>query len=230
MATYITNPKQFNGMWAFIITIAIALIVVLASCNPTRRVIADPVKFDKVGNEWLRRQPKPDIVIPNDSIVWGKPDTSISWITVPSLKGIFPSVDTTINYPIYWPNKRMDLDSADWFNLDTAVLQKMKAAGFTPPSDNTIPVKVITKPKIVYRVPDDIRRQIQILSAKCDQQAKDHAAAIAVLNETIETLSGQLDTMTGRRDKWRIWFFRLLAVNCIALLIWQRKRIRKIFA
>jgi hypothetical protein len=230
MATYITNPKQFNGMWAFIITIAIALIVVLTSCNPTRRVMQDPVKFDKVGNEWLRRQPKPDIAIPNDSIVWGKPDTAVQWFKVPDIKRSFFGSDSGFNYPIYLPEKRMDLDSAGWLNLDSSILQKMKAAGFTPPNDNAIPVKVITKPKIVYRVPDDIRRQIQLLSAKCDQQAKDHAAVIAKLNETIETLSGDLETMTNRRDKWRIWFFRLLAVNLVALLIWQRKRIRKIFA
>jgi hypothetical protein len=230
MATYITNPKQFNGMWAFIITIAIALIVALASCNPTRRVLQDPVKFDKVGNEWLRRQPKPDITIPSDSIVWEKPDTAVQWFRVPDIKRSFFGSDSGFNYPIYWPEKRMDLDSADWFNLDTAVLQKMKAAGFTPPNDNAIPVKVITKPKIVYRVPDDIRRQIEILSAKCDQQAKDHAAYVSVLNKINENLSATVDIMTDSRDKWRIWFFRLLAVNCIALLIWQRKRIRKIIA
>jgi hypothetical protein len=124
----------------------------------------------------------------------------------------------------------MELDSASWINLDSSLLEKLKGHGFTPPNDNAIPVKVITKPKIVYRVPEDIRRQIQLLNAKCDQQAKDHAAAIAVLNEINETLTGQLDTMTESRDKWRIWFFRLLGVNLVALLFWQRKRIRKIFA
>jgi hypothetical protein len=181
MATYITNPKQFNGMWAFIITIAIALIVALASCNPTRRVIADPVKLDQVGRIWAAENP-----CINDTItryLAGRTDTLT----------------------------RVQYDTTYYEYTDT--VERVV---------NRTETRYITRRDTIVRTIED-GRKLSLL-------AKDHAAAIAVLNETIETLSGQLDTMTERRDKWRIWFFRLLAVNLVALLIWQRKRIRKIFA
>jgi hypothetical protein len=181
MATYITNPKQFNGMWAFIITIAIALIVVLTSCNPTRRVIADPDKLNQVGRVWAAENP-----CINDTItryLAGRTDTLI----------------------------RTQYDTAYYEYTDT--VERVV---------NRTETRYITRRDTLVRTIED-GRKLSLL-------AKDHEAAIIKLNATIETLSGQLDTMTSRRDKWRIWFFRLLAVNCIALLIWQRKRIRKIIA
>ena len=181
MATYITNPKQFNGMWAFIITIAIALIVVLTSCNPTRRVIADKDKLEQVGRVWAAENP-----CINDTItryLAGRTDTLT----------------------------RVQYDTAYYEYTDT--VERVV---------NRTETRYITRRDTILRTIED-GRKLSLL-------AKDHAAAITKLNETIETLSGQLDTMTSRRDKWRIWFFRLLAVNCIALLIWQRKRIRKIIA
>ena len=181
MATYITNPKQFNGMWAFIITIAIALIVVLTSCNPTRRVIADKDKLEQVGRVWAAENP-----CINDTItrfLAGRTDTLI----------------------------RTQYDTAYYEYTDT--VERVV---------NRTETRYITRRDTIVRTIED-GRKLSLL-------AKDHEAAIIKLNETIETLSGQLETMTSRRDKWRIWFFRLLAVNCIALLIWQRKRIRKIIA
>jgi hypothetical protein len=181
MATYITNPKQFNGMWAFIITIAIALIVALASCNPTRRVIADKDKLEQVGRVWAAENP-----CVNDTItryLAGRTDTLT----------------------------RVQYDTAYYEYTDT--VERVV---------NRTETRYITRRDTIVRTIED-GRKLSLL-------AKDHAAAITKLNATIETLSGQLDTMTTRRDKWRIWFFRLLAVNCIALLIWQRKRIRKIIA
>jgi hypothetical protein len=181
MATYITNPKQFNGMWAFIITIAIALIVVLTSCNPTRRVIADKDKLEQVGRVWAAENP-----CINDTItrfLAGRTDTLI----------------------------RTQYDTAYYEYTDT--VERVV---------NRTETRYITRRDTILRTIED-GRKLSLL-------AKDHEAAIIKLNETIETLSGQLDTMTSRRDKWRIWFFRLLAVNLVALLIWQRKRIRKIFA
>jgi hypothetical protein len=178
---YITNPKQFNGMWAFIITIAIALIVVLTSCNPTRRVIADKDKLDQVGRVWAAENP-----CINDTItryLAGRTDTLI----------------------------RTQYDTTYYEYTDT--VERVV---------NRTETRYITRRDTIVRTIED-GRKLSLL-------AKDHKAAIIKLNETIETLSGQLDTMTSRRDKWRIWFFRLLAVNCIALLIWQRKRIRKIIA
>jgi hypothetical protein len=181
MATYITNPKQFNGMWAFIITIAIALIVVLTSCNPTRRVIADKDKLEQVGRVWAAENP-----CINDTItrfLAGRTDTLI----------------------------RTQYDTAYYEYTDT--VERVV---------NRTETRYITRRDTIVRTIED-GRKLSLL-------AKDHEAAIIKLNETIETLSGQLDTMTSRRDKWRIWFFRLLAVNLVALLIWQRKRIRKIIA
>jgi hypothetical protein len=181
MATYITNPKQFNGMWAFIITLAIALIVVLTSCNPTRRVIADKDKLNQVGRVWAAENP-----CINDTVtryLAGRTDTLI----------------------------RTQYDTTYYEYTDT--VERVV---------NRTETRYITRRDTIVRTIED-GRKLSLL-------AKDHAAAITKLNETIETLSGQLETMTSRRDKWRIWFFRLLAVNCIALLIWQRKRIRKIIA
>ena len=178
---YITNPKQFNGMWAFIITLTIALIVVLASCNPTRRVIADKDKLEHVGRVWAAENP-----CINDTItryLAGRTDTLT----------------------------RVQYDTTYYEYTDT--VERVV---------NRLETRYITRRDTIVRTIED-GRKLSLL-------ARDHAAAITKLNETIETLSGQLDTMTSRRDKWRIWFFRLLAVNCIALLIWQRKRIRKIFA
>jgi hypothetical protein len=178
---YITNPKQFNGMWAFIITIAIALIVVLTSCNPTRRVIADKDKLEQVGRVWAAENP-----CINDTItrfLAGRTDTLI----------------------------RTQYDTTYYEYTDT--VERVV---------NRTETRYITRRDTIVRTIEDGR--------KLALQAKDHTAAITKLNETIETLSGQLDTMTSRRDKWRIWFFRLLAVNLVALLIWQRKRIRKIIA
>jgi hypothetical protein len=181
MATYITNPKQFNGMWAFIITIAIALIVVLTSCNPTRRVIADKDKLEQVGRVWAAENP-----CINDTItryLAGRTDTLT----------------------------RVQYDTTYYEYTDT--VERVV---------NRTETRYITRRDTIVRTIED-GRKLSLL-------AKDHEAAIIKLNETIETLSGQLDTMTTRGDKWRIWFFRLLAVNLVALLIWQRKRIRKIFA
>jgi hypothetical protein len=181
MATYITNPKQFNGMWAFIITLAIALIVALASCNPTRRVIADKDKLEQVGRVWAAENP-----CINDTItryLAGRTDTLT----------------------------RVQYDTTYYEYTDT--VERVV---------NRTETRYITRRDTIVRTIED-GRKLSLL-------AKDHAAAITKLNETNETISSQLDTMTSRRDKWRIWFFRLLAVNCIALLIWQRKRIRKIFA
>jgi hypothetical protein len=181
MATYITNPKQFNGMWAFIITIAIALIVVLTSCNPTRRVIADKDKLEQVGRVWAAENP-----CINDTItryLAGRTDTL-----------------TRVKY-----------DTTYYEYTDT--VERVV---------NRTETRYITRRDTIVRTIED-GRKLSLL-------AKDHAVAIGELNETIETISGQLDTMTSRRDKWRIWFFRLLAVNLVALLIWQRKRIRKIIA
>ena len=181
MATYITNPKQFNGMWAFIITLAIAIIVVLTSCNPTRRVIADKDKLEQVGRVWAAENP-----CINDTItryLAGRTDTLI----------------------------RTQYDTTYYEYTDT--VERVV---------NRTETRYITRRDTILRTIED-GRKLSLL-------AKDHAAAITKLNETIETLSGQLDTMTSRRDKWRIWFFRLLAVNLVALLIWQRKRIRKIIA
>jgi hypothetical protein len=178
---YIEHPKQFNGMWAFIITLAIALIVVLTSCNPTRRVIADKDKLEQVGRVWAAENP-----CINDTItryLAGRTDTLI----------------------------RTQYDTTYYEYTDT--VERVV---------NPTETRYITRRDTIVRTIED-GRKLSLL-------AKDHAAAITVLNETIETLSADLDTMTSRRDKWRIWFFRLLAVNCIALLIWQRKRIRKIFA
>jgi hypothetical protein len=189
MATYITNPKQFNGMWAFIITIAIALIVVLASCNPTRRVIADKDKLEQVGRVWAAENP-----CINDTItryLAGRTDTLT----------------------------RVQYDTTYYEYTDT--VERVV---------NRTETRYITRRDTILRTIED-GRKLSLL-------AKDHSAEIEHINTTIvgvlrdnnEQLSADLDTMTERRDKWRIWFFRLLAVNLVALLIWQRKRIRKIIA
>jgi hypothetical protein len=178
---YIEHPKQFNGMWAFIITLAIALLVVLVSCNPTRRVIADPVKLEQVGRVWAAENP-----CINDTItryLAGRTDTLT----------------------------RVQYDTTYYEYTDT--VERVV---------NRTEMRYITRRDTIVRTIEDGR--------KLSLQAKDHAAVVSQLNEINETLTGQLDTMTSRRDKWRIWFFRLLGVNCIALLFWQRKRIRKIFA
>jgi hypothetical protein len=178
---YIEHPKQFNGMWAFIITIAIALIVVLTSCNPTRRVIADKDKLEQVGRVWAAENP-----CINDTItrfLAGRTDTLI----------------------------RTQYDTAYYEYTDT--VERVV---------NRTETRYITRRDTIVRTIED-GRKLSLL-------AKDHAAYVSVLNKINENLSATVDIMTDSRDKWRIWFFRLLAVNCIALLIWQRKRIRKIFA
>jgi hypothetical protein len=172
------RPKQHN--WILAIAI-LGTLYLLASCNPTRRVIADKDKLEQVGRVWAAENP-----CINDTItryLAGRTDTLT----------------------------RVQYDTAYYEYTDT--VERVV---------NRTETRYITRRDTILRTIED-GRKLSLL-------AKDHAAAIAKLNETIETISSQLDTMTGRRDKWRIWFFRLLAVNCIALLIWQRKRIRKIFA
>jgi hypothetical protein len=172
------RPKQHN--WILAIAI-LGTLYLLASCNPTRRVIADKDKLEQVGRVWAAENP-----CINDTItryLAGRTDTLT----------------------------RVQYDTTYYEYTDT--VERVV---------NRTETRYITRRDTIVRTIED-GRKLSLL-------AKDHAAAITKLNETIETLSSQLDTMTGRRDKWRIWFFRLLAVNCIALLIWQRKRIRKIFA
>jgi hypothetical protein len=172
------RPKQHN--WILAIAI-LGTLYLLASCNPTRRVLADKDKLEQVGRVWAAENP-----CINDTItryLAGRTDTLT----------------------------RVQYDTTYYEYTDT--VERVV---------NRTETRYITRRDTILRTIED-GRKLSLL-------AKDHAAAIAKLNETIETISGQLDTMTGRRDKWRIWFFRLLAVNCIALLIWQRKRIRKIIA